>query len=211
MYLIDKTYFLKSIAVPNIEEHNSIELVALNTSIDRYVRQFLQLTLNNVLFTDLDNNITDGVLSNSAPQKWLNLVNGCTYTKDGKDYTWQGLKYEQGLYKVSILAHFTYLNHYQSEINTPLGQIQINAKNGVNINPTEHLTTIWNEFITMYQGSDCNEPYSHFYNGTLFVDYYGASQSNSGYVSYLQFLTDNKVDYPGFNAGVLNYKNQLGI
>ncbi len=103
MYLIDKTYFLKSIAVPNIEEHNSIELVGLNASIDRYVRQFLQLTLNNVLFTDLNNNITDGVLSNTAPQKWLNLVNGCTYTKDGKDYTWQGLKYEQGLYKVSII------------------------------------------------------------------------------------------------------------
>lgn len=210
MYLIDKTYFLKSISIPNIEEHNSIELVGLNVSIDRYVRQFLQMTLNNVLFTDLDTNITDGVLSNTAPQKWLNLVNGCTYTKDGKDYTWQGLKFEQGLYKVSILAHYTYVNHYQTDINSPMGQIVVMPKNGINVNPTQHLVEVWNEFVEMYQGSYCNEPINHFYNGVLFVDYYN-HDSNNGYVSYLQFLMDNKTDYPEYSARPLNFKNEFGI
>jgi len=210
MYIVDKTYFIKSINVPNVAEHNADELVSLNTSIDKYARQFLQFTLGNVLFTDLDNNVTLGVLDVGAPQKWLNLVNGCEYIINGKTYTWNGLIFEQGLYKTSILAHYTYLNHYQTDINTSLGQIAINPKNGVNVNPTEHLVSIYNEFVEMYQGNSCNEPIQYYRNETLFTDYYG-NGNNSGYVSYLQFLIDNKVDYPDVSAQGLAYKNQLGI
>ena len=209
MYLIDKTYFIKNISVPNTEEPTSDESESLDMSIDRYVRQFLQFTLGNVLFTDLDSNVTDGVLIGSAPQKWLNLVNGCTYTKDGVDYVWQGLKYELGLYKVSLLAHYTYVNYYQNSVNSVLGQVGIEPKNGVVVNPTEHLVSVWNEFIEMYQGVNCSNGVITHYDNVLFVDYYQAKES--GYVSYLQFLEDNKTDYEGFKAGVINFKNSLGI
>lgn len=209
MYLIDKTYFIKNISVPNTEEPTSDESESLDMSIDRYVRQFLQVTLGNVLFTDLDSNVTDGELENTAPQKWLNLVNGCTYTKDGVDYVWQGLKYELGLYKVSLLAHYTYVNHYQNSVNSVLGQVGIEPKNGIVVNPTEHLVSVWNEFIEMYQGANCTNGIVNYYDNVLFVDYY--QHKNNGYVSYLQFLADNKEDYEGFKAGVINFKNSLGI
>jgi hypothetical protein len=209
MYLIDKTYFIKTISVPNTEEPTSDESESLDMSIDRYVRQFLQVTLGNVSFTDLDSNVTDGELEVSAPQKWLNLVNGCTYTKDGVDYVWQGLKYELGLYKVSLLAHYTYVNHYQNSVNSTLGQVGIEPKNGVIVNPTEHLVSVCNEFVEMYQGSNCSNAQVTHYDNVLFVDYYQAKES--GYVSYLQFLADNKEDYEGFKAGVINYKNSSGI
>lgn len=209
MYLIDKTYFIKNISVPNTEEHNSDASNELDMSIDRYARQFLQVTLGNVLFADLDSNVTDGELEITAPQKWLNLVNGCTYTKDGVDYVWQGLKYELGLYKVSILAHYTYVNHYQNSVNSTLGQVGIEPKNGVVVNPTEHLVSIWNEFVEMYQGVNCSNASITHYDNVLFVDYY--QHKEIGYVSYLQFLEDNKTDYEGFKARVINFKNSLGI
>ena len=210
MYLIDKTYFIKKISVANANEITSDASENLEMSIDRYARQFLQLTLGNVLFTDLDSNVTNGVLSESAPQKWLNLVNGCTYTYNGKDYVWKGLLQVEGLYKSSILAHFTYVNQYQEDINSILGQIQIDPKNGVNLGSTNHLVEVWNEFIDMYQGSTCNYPEVSWHNEVLFVDYYGQG-GESGFVSYLQFLRDNATDYENAPAGVLKYKNSLGI
>ena len=62
MYIVDKTYFIKKLSIPNTEEHNSEQAIQLETSIDLYARQFLQVTLGNVLFSDLDSNVTDGVL-----------------------------------------------------------------------------------------------------------------------------------------------------
>ena len=117
MYIIDKTYFIRNLHVPNTEEPTSDASIELEMSIDRYVRQFLQMTLGNVLFSDFDSYVIDGELEITAPQKWLNLVNGCEYTKDGIDYVWQGLKYELGLYKVSLLANYTYVNHYHNTTN----------------------------------------------------------------------------------------------
>lgn len=209
MYLIDKTYFIKNLHVPNMEEPTSDASNDLEMSIDRYVRQFLQMTLGNVLFSDFDSYVTAGELEITAPQKWLNLVDGCTYTKEGIDYVWQGLKYELGLYKVSLLTHFTYVNHYQNTTNSILGQIAIDPKNGVVVNPTDHLVTVWNEFVEMYQGANCSNSVTSYHNGVLFVDYY--QHKDNGYVSYLQFLQDNKEDYPDFKANVINYKNSLGI
>jgi len=209
MYLIDKTYFLKSISVPNTEEPTSDASTDLDMSIDRYVRQFLQMSLGNVLFADLDSYIIDGGLDALAPQKWLDLVNGVSYTKVGVDYVWQGLKYDLGLYKVSILAYYTYVNHYQNTVNSTLGQVGIDPKNGMIVNPTEHLVSVWNEFVEMYQGANCSNSVTSYYNGVLFTDYYQFKEN--GYVSYLQFLEDNKDVYEGFKANVINFKNSLGI
>ena len=209
MYLIDKTYFLKSISVPNTEEPTSDASTDLDMSIDRYARQFLQMSLGNALFTDLDSYIIDGELDVLAPQKWLDLVNGVSYTKNGIDYVWQGLKYDLGLYKVSILAYYTYVNHYQNTVNSTLGQVGIDPKNGMIVNPTEHLVSVWNEFVEMYQGANCSNSVTSYYNGVLFTDYYQFKEN--GYVSYLQFLEDNKDVYEGFKANVINFKNSLGI
>jgi len=209
MYLIDKTYFIKNLHVPNTEEPTSDASTDLDMSIDRYVRQFMQFTLGNVLFTDFDSYVTDGELEITAPQKWLNLVNGYAYTKDGIDYVWQGLKYELGLYKVSLLANYTYVNHYQNTTNSILGQIAIDPKNGVIVNPTDHLVSVWNEFVEMYQGANCINGVVNYYDNVVFVDYY--QHKEKGFVSYLQFLQDNKEDYPDFKAGIINFKNSLGI
>lgn len=209
MYLIDVSYFIKNLHVPNTEEPTSDAYNELEVSIDRYVRQFLQLTLGRELFFELDSHVTDGELNSSAPQIWLNLVNGCNYTNNGINYTWKGLIYQEGLFKGSILAYFVYCNHFQNTANSVLGQIAIDPKNGVVINPTSHLVNIWNEFIEMYQGSCSSSTKTTFYDGVIFEDYF--QNKTNGYVSYLQFLRDNKADYPNFEANVINFVNSFGI
>jgi hypothetical protein len=209
MLYIDNTYFIKNLSVPHTAEPTSDASIELDSNIDRYVNQFLKLTLGNVLFEELKTNTTNGELIISAPQKWFNLVDGCNYTKDGTVYTWQGLRYSDGAFKVSLLANYVYLNQYQTTVNSMLGQVSLEGKNGINNDATPHLVEIWNEFVEMYQGIyNCN-PQQYYRNGALFIDYYGNRES--GYVSYLQFLLDNSEDYPNVPANSIEYKNSLGI
>jgi len=102
-----------------------------------------------------------------------------------------------------------YCNHFQNTVNSVLGQVAIDPKNGVVINPTSHLVNIWNEFIEMYQGSCSSSTKTTFYDGVIFEDYF--QNKTNGYVSYLQFLRDNKADYPNFEANVINFVNSFGI
>lgn len=209
MYLIDKTYFEGKIKIANLNEYNGQDSISIDNFIDKFARLFLQQSLGYSLFSDLDSNITVGVLDVGAPLKWQNLVNGCEYIKDGETFKWNGLAYSDGIYKNSILAYFVYLNYFENYVKGENGLAILNGKNSDAINSTQHLVEIYNDFVEMYQGVNNNQPYVAFYNGVLFKDYY--YNVSSGYVSYLQFLSDNDTDYPDAVKAVLNYKNSLGI
>ena len=89
-YIIDETYFVRKYLVPNSQELNTGANKELQGYIDSMARLCLKDALGNVLFKDFDSNVTKGNLSSSAPQKWLNLVNGvsmCLMTQltHGKD------------------------------------------------------------------------------------------------------------------------------
>ncbi len=173
-YLIDKTNFQGKINIPNVNEYDGSANTSdeLDISIYKYVPLFLQQTLGTVLFNELDPFI-DGVnLDPLAPQKWKDLVDGVTY-EDGKK-VWRGLRYTKGLYKESILAYFVYFNHYQESFSSGVGQVVDVAKNAMNVNPTQHLTEVYNTFVEMYQGT-CSKPKASYINGTLFIDYLGTN------------------------------------
>jgi hypothetical protein len=209
MYLIDKTYFNGILNIPNIYEVNSDELNNLNKNIDKYARLFMQEFLGVELFIDFDSHLTGGVLNNNAPQKWKDLVNGVVYTINDKTFKWKGLIYTEGAINTSLIANFVYYFSYQNSINSSIGQVVINPRNGENVNPSEHLTRVWNEFIEMYQDVPVSSPQQYFHNGVLFLDYYHNRQS--GFVSLLQYVTDKKADYESINAPCLNYKNRFGL
>lgn len=205
MYLIDKTYFTGKITVPNSTEYdgsNSID--SLEVAIDNYVRVFLKDVLGSILFNELDPFVRGVVLSNSAPQKWKDLIDGCTYL-DGKK-TWVGLRSVSGLHKESILAYFVYLNYYSESNSSGSGQVIISGKNVITVNPTAHLTEIFNVFVEKYQGAEnCSEPITYGY----FIDWFNSA--SNGYVSLLEYLEDNKDQYPTYSAKPINFGNQLGI
>jgi hypothetical protein len=164
----------------------------------------MQNFLGAELFLDFDSHLTGGVLDSNAPQKWKDLVNGATYTKDNKTYVWKGIKYTEGTINESLLAYFVYYYSYQNSINSSVGQVVVNPRNAENINPSEHLTNVWNIFIRNYQGStstNCLQFYNNF-------DFF---ENNNTYVSLMQFVIDKKENYVNINGPMLNYKNRFGL
>jgi hypothetical protein len=213
MYLgVDKTYFIKELSIPNVNDAGEVS-TNLTFDIDKYGRLLNKKALGNVLYADLDSELVDGNLPNTAPQKWLNYVNGTDYTKDGKTYTWQGLSYAEGSFKTSIIAYYVYYFWLENQISslTPVGLKMIEAKNASGVNPTQLMVTIWNEFLKQYQSEVfADRPHFYYINGVPITDWIG-NQRTDNYVSLLTFLEDNKTDYPDATMFRYEVKNQLGI
>ena len=212
-YIIDETYFQRELYVPNAGELNSGALEELTQFIDEKSRLCLKEVLGYSLFKDFDSNMSYGNIEGTAPVKWLNLVNGVEYTIDGKSYKWQGLKVEEGAFKRSLLANYTF--YYWLEFNqsrmSGVGEVVLTAKNAVNVNPTQRLVKVWNEFVDMYQGSEYINTPSTYYKGSVKVTDYYSGSDNSDFVSLLQFLSDNDTDYLDAPLKMYRKQNQLGI
>lgn len=212
MYIIDETYFTKELVIPN---QSAIDVggstAPFSTWIDQQSRLFLQSVLGNVLFTDFDANVTDGVLDVGAPQKWIDLVDGKTYTENGVSYTWKGLKFEEGAFKGSIIAYFVYCKwlEYQLSRQSGIGEVRGSAANSASVGTTHRYVTTWNTFVDMYQGTHDTDMTITVYRGVPFLDYYGDRED--GYVSLVQFLLDNEEDYPKPAVRRYNYLNTFGV
>ena len=196
MYLIDETYFIKELYVPNLNEMDSDTLTGLNIFIDKYARQFLRDALGNSLFLELDSFITDGVLGSNAPQKWKELVNGVD--------DWKGLIFTEGTYKGSILAKFVYYYWLKDAVSniTGTGEKVITATDALAVNSTQRLTNVWNSFVLDNQG---------VYDGCRYLDYCYFNDENDIQDSLIRFLTDKSEDYPDARMKVYAIKNQLGL
>lgn len=213
MYLIDESYFIREINVPNTSELQGNSEKTLEYFIDEKVRLLLSTkALGGTLFTEFNGYVVSGALPNTAPQKWKDLVNGKTYTKDGKSYIWRGLLQTDGTFKKSLLAYYTYFYWVKANVSVMAGtgESRIEAKNAVSVNSTQTLVSVWNDFVSMYQGSNvCYNSIKYVHNGVMVSDYFN---ENSGeYVSLIEYLTDNKTDYPNARCELFEYQNQLGL
>ena len=204
--LISRSIFQNGLLIANSQDTtpNSNLLgnkVKLDSFIEQYERDILITTLGYDLYKELQSNLevlngqTEQSVKVSSDQKWKDLVNGKEY--DGK--VWRGLNYQEGSFKVSLLAYYTFWSWLNDNTTTmgSGGEVQVQSKNANNVNPTSTLVQIWNSFIEMYQGLPYNYcfPSVSFYNGATFVDYFNGG-INSNYVSLLQFLRDNPTNYP---------------
>ena len=196
MYLIDKTYFRNKLQVSGLYDGNNGIEAKLNDYISIYVIDFLQKLLG-VDFEDLKANITDGVLDTGAPQKWLDLINGKTYTKDGKTYIWKGLLYQNGSVKLSILANVVYCNLIHDLV-TGNGQISVDVKSSRMLLPRKNYIEVWNEIANQFNQSVDLQPKISFINSVKFTDYYGGLSDN-GYRTLSDFLIDFEEDYQNVN------------
>lgn len=196
MYLIDKTYFRNKLQINGLYEANNGIETKLNDYISIYVIDFLQKLLG-VDFEELNANITDGALDIGAPQKWLDLINGKTYTKDGKTYIWKGLLYQNGSVKLSILANVVYCSLIH-DLATGNGQISVDVKSSRMLVPRKNYIEVWNEIANQFNQSIDLQPKISFIHGVRFTDYYGGLSDN-GYRTLSDFLIDFEEDYPNVN------------
>ncbi len=218
-YLIDETYFNLDINVPNTQEVNSGALIQLNQFIDTKARLLISRVLGYELFKDLNSYLVDGLLPDvpdlpdpdPVPAKWRNFVTGTEYQKNGKLVKWEGLIHTEGTVKQSLIAYFVFsewLKNSVSQVNG-VGEVTLVAKNTEGVNPTQRWVDVFNDFLDMYQGGSCTEPNIYFHYGVKITDWLGGN--NSGEISLIEFLIDNKTDYPDANLFRYDVKNQLGL
>lgn len=202
MYLISTQEFTRAFLISNVNEANTGINEQVNAYINSCVPKLLINALGTNLFADINSQITDGELNDDADQKWKDLVNGITYTKDGKNYIWKGLVYENGLFKQSLITPYVWCEWYRDNITTMtgIGQVQLQSKNADVVNPLPLLVKNWNTFLEMYQGGICNsQPREGYVNGIYFVDYFNGNNTNNE-VTLIQFLKDNPTNYPDANC-----------
>lgn len=210
MFIIDNTYFIRENYIPNVGTASSAEKLNVEMLIDEKCPLFLRdYALGIDLYNSLLSNMTNGVLKNDAQDKWKNLVNGCEYTINGENFVWQGLKYEMGSFKGSLLADYiTYLWLEQNySTTTGLGQKVVEAKNTISVSANAKLAETWNRFLMKYNGGlNINEPTIWYKDGVRVVDYF---KNSSNSASLIQFLQQNPLDYPDalcrcFEQGFIN-------
>jgi len=217
MYLIDQTYFIKQYSIPNILDAGDA-LTVLEQYIDEYGRRYMKMALGRE-FAAFDAVLVDGLFPDpptGIDQKWIDLVNGVEYTKDGKTYQWEGLLRTEGTFKASPITPYVYYYWLTENVTTvtALGEATIEAKNATSVNSTQRLVTTWNEMLVMYQGEYCDADLRgnfYYHNGVPIYDYFGGREEIN-LVSLLTYLKDNATTYP--DAGLQRMegvKNQLGL
>lgn len=212
MYIITPDYFQKQYTIPNIDEMDSKNATVLEICIDQYVRLLLQNALGYNLWKELDLNVTNGVLDIGAPQKWLDLVNGKIYTKNGKTFTWKGLIYTEGIYKGSLLVPFVYYHFLKENVSllTGTGEKVLDASNAIGVNSTQRMVMSWNDFVNQYQGQCFNYSVNRYYHdGVLVEDYFTGNDSEQ--VNLIQYLEDNQANYIDAHKRLYKVQNQLGL
>lgn len=150
--LIDTSYFVGDIEIPNISQ---AEIAAnVNESIVKYEREVLIALLGYALYKEL----TEHVIV--PGDKFDKLINGddFEFTINGVAVParWDGLK---GFNKKSLIAYYVYKAYRrktQSYMAANNIEVQAKTENSEKFDMYSKLVDIWNEFIKMY-GSGCIE------------------------------------------------------
>lgn len=221
MSLIDSTYFKDTNILANVNEPG------INVNVNEELTQHIEMGERDVLsyafgwemWEDFKQYITDGMASNT-PENYKSIIEGKTYEKDGKKCFWTGLIQPET--KESLLADYVYCT-YRGDNNTQTtgtGEAAISSKVGIRVSVTPKVTKAWNKFIEKLHGNFRSNPSGFTFEGRPFwyvanggVDYYGIYRKN-GPVSLVQFLFDNKEDYPLLDQDYMRFgefKNELGL
>lgn len=210
--IIDSTFFHSKILIPNIGV--GIGKINIDPLIEKECYSFLQSLLGYEIYSDLEQHFdTDLNLKTDAPQKYLDLFYGKKY--DGKQ--WKGLIDIKKLGKYSLIADYVWLKWYEDNITltSTNGQVVLDAKNTMRVNPTDKYVEVWNGMVEKVHGYlGYNKPYVTYKWSIKFTDYYGSRNSQN--VNLAEFLNDFKEDYPNPtlllpDGNVLRIKNTLGL
>lgn len=220
MFIINDTYFQEDRLIPNLGNGGigSVGNVDIEPLIDSECRSLLDSVLGYKAFKEFSDSLdVKGEIKPDTPQKWIDLINGLEYEKNGITYYYRGLKYSLGASKNSLLAYYVYYKWIDQNVSksTGVGEVVLQSKNAINVGLTSKLVDIWNKFWTML-GAGYEYNGSHYHHcGVPISDYYGKRRNSN--ISLFQFLNDNSETYGKLplqlpaNDSFYGYKNQLGL
>lgn len=142
MPLIDKTYFVGEINIP--ETSNASVLERLNFLIAKYEDQLLRDLLGNALYAAY----TTGIVVTPTPEsKWTDLRDGKAYTYASVDQYWPGFR--KASTKQSLIANYVYYYWMKDKAShtTAIGEVKDNTDGGQRVNPIYKQIRAYNEMV----------------------------------------------------------------
>tara|TARA_R110002051_G_C8769409_1_gene503337 strand:+ start:14068 stop:14718 length:651 start_codon:yes stop_codon:yes gene_type:complete len=216
MRITDATYYQTGIKfIPDVKVTGTpVQGVPTNNTVSK-LEHFIdineRLLLLSFLNVDLYNEFELAIQDlQNADVKWLNLVEGTTYTKDGEKYIFDGLR---GYSKDSLVAYFVFCEYIKNDNNyySTSGVIQTKDKNAYRVDPSSKLMDCYYAFLNKYQDNyeDLEPCYYMSSTGLIGVDYAGSN--DNGVVTLETFLRDNAADYEGYEFKRFETINSFGI
>lgn len=158
--IIDASYFTQGeLLIPNAVDLNANSSVnnivsTLDSLIIKYERQLLLDALGSVNYNELVLELeklpfkedTEPPTLETAGQKWIDLVNGATYTYEDETYIWDGLK--------SMIPYYIYCMYLRSdEVEYSTTGMARNAVTNADRSPyILKYVTSWSCFLELNQG-----------------------------------------------------------
>lgn len=211
MSITNASYYVGKRHIPNIGS-DAIDLIGNDNTFQGYIdtleREALIDALGRKEYENFISNLdVNGDLIPGADAKWDRLLNGHTYTIDGETCYWDGLKYEVGVMKESLLADYVYSRYVEDNQSSmgDVGMTSSKSENGMRVSANQRIVNAWNDFIKVRGGHRCPIDYGYLGPMNLYVDQFNHN------VTLYKFLDDNKTDYPDWKFKHLYYKNSFGI
>lgn len=141
MSLIDETYFIGELNLPNTNDENVIEV--LEQFIDKYEKSFLTDLLGYELYKEF----TAGLKVSPVDQKWKDLRDGAEYTYNQRLYKWDGLIRDET--QTSPIANYIYYHWQRDAISqtTAIGEVASKSENSIRVSPSGKMIRAWNEMV----------------------------------------------------------------
>lgn len=216
--IIDTSYFKGGkVYIPNAAGNPSVtgNVPTSEGKITSYIERYEEELLSNALGYENYEALStafkaDPTLANPENEKWKDLVNGKTYSFEGRLVKWPGLIQKGEHLNTSLIADFVFFfyltDNFQHYTNT--GMQKEKAKNAEEQSPALKLTQVWREFIQKYQFGVVTQPVTVTTRGGSYRDFYNP-QFNAQRSLY-QFLRDND-NYGDYEFKVYENRNRFGI
>lgn len=214
MPITDTTYYQRGKKfIPNLQSlttgvpNNASKFEYIRDNIER---ELLIKALNITLYNELNTALDD--LPN-ADVKWINLVEGTEYVKDGVTYRFDGLR---GFNKDSMVAYYVFCKYLENDESyySTTGTVKSKALNSEMFNPTRKYLDAWNIFLMKYQDEYTVDNYSYFVDDctglVVGIDYYH-NQEKKLLVTLETYLKDHETDFEGYNFTRYSGVNSFGI
>ena len=197
MSLIDTSYFVGDIALPNLDQVEN----TFQVNMDTYEEEALRSLLGYQLYTAF----IAGIAEVTPAQKWIDLRDGAEFTFEVNGITvtdkWEGLINVQ---KISFISYYVYAKYrdINKSSTTSIDEVQGLPENATNVNYTTKVMDAWNKGVDLYGETPL---FSGFSKYSTTYEYF------TDYPSAYNFLNANRADYDNWVFTPLMRNNNFGL
>jgi hypothetical protein len=143
MPLIDRTYFIGEINIPNTNQ------LAVQENLDFLISKREPEILIQLFGYEMYKAFVAGLQEDPVPHRWIDLRDGADFTYNGELRHWMGLIAKSDEPKESLIANYVYYWFMRKEATqtSGVGETVTKTENSVRVSPIAKQVQAWNEMV----------------------------------------------------------------